>query len=154
MMGGVFMKSLLRILLMVVALGVFTSVAEARKDVEDFSIKGAKTLPEWSSEIRKDIPLYFGDKSHPRVARSYGEYSTNKKTNAFNKSDKVACEWAFLSAVLQLQRKAAQLGGDAVINIKSNYNRNETSSTKTFKCAVGNIIAGVALKGTVVKLKK
>ncbi len=143
----------IKTLLLLATLVVFSTAAEARKDVGDYSIKDAMTQPEWSNKVRKDIPLYFGSQRHPKAARSFGEYSTNKKTNAFNKSDKVACEWVFLSAIIQLQKKASGLGGNAVINIKSNYDRNETSSTKTFKCAAGNIIAGVALKGTIIKTR-
>ena len=45
-------------------------------------------------------------------------------------------------------------GGNAVINIKSNYKNNTTESDTTFKCGAGNIMAGVALIGTVVRLEE
>ena len=143
-----------RTLLALFLLGMFTTAAEARKDVGDYSIKEALAYSEGETRVNSDIRLYFGSQAHPKVERSFGVFPTNKKTNAFNKSDKMACEWAFLSAIIQLQRKAAALGGNAVINIKSNYDRIETSSTTTFKCAVGSVIAGVALKGTIVKIKR
>lgn len=130
------------------------SSAEARNDLLDFSIQDALSTPKAKQKVDKSIPLYFGNKKHAQIKRSFGEFSTSKKTNAFNKSDKQACEWVFLSAVLQLQRKARQLGANAVINIKSNYNRIETSSKTKFKCAAGNVLAGVALKGTFVKVQK
>jgi len=127
--------------------------AEARNDLYDFSIKSALSTPVAKQKIQSNIHLYFGSQKHPKIQRSFGKFSTSKKTNAFNKSDKQACERAFLSAVLQLQRKARSLGANAVVNIKSNYNRIETSSRKNYKCAAGNIIAGVALKGTFIKTK-
>ncbi|PCI44390.1 MAG: excinuclease ABC subunit A [Proteobacteria bacterium] len=130
-----------------------TNSAEARNDLHDFSIKSALSSPVAKQKVQPNIHLYFGNQKYPRIQKSFGKFSTSKKTNAFNKSDQQACERAFLSAVLQLQRKARNLGANAIINIKSNYNRIETSSRKKFKCAAGNIIAGVALKGTFVKTK-
>ena len=43
-------------------------------------------------------------------------------------------------------------GGNAVINIRSFYKKNEMSSETKFECHVGLLMAGVALKGTVVYL--
>ena len=39
---------------------------------------------------------------------------TNKKTNAFNKTDNVACEWALQSAILQLNEAAKGAGANAL----------------------------------------
>lgn len=139
--------------LLMLTLGMFATTAEARKDIGDYSIKEALSQGEAQGKVQKDIPVYFGSQRHPHVVKTFGEFSTNKKTNAFMKDDKEACNWAFLSAIIQLQERATKLGGNAVINIKSNYDRHETSSTKTFKCAAGNVIAGVALKGTIVKIR-
>ena len=100
------------------------------------------------------IDFYFGDQKHPEVLKDFGEFNTNKKTNAFNKSDKRACEWAFLSALLQLQERARNLGANAVINIRSNYRNNEVVSETEYQCGAGHIFAGVALKGRIVKLAK
>ena len=100
------------------------------------------------------IDFYFGDQKHPEVLKDFGEFNTNKKTNAFNKSDKQACEWAFLSALLQLQERARNLGANAVINIRSNYRNNEVVSETEYQCGAGHIFAGVALKGRIVKLAK
>jgi len=100
------------------------------------------------------IDFYFGDQKHPQVLEDLGEFSTNKKTNAFAKSDKKACEWVFLSALLQLQERARNLNANAVINIKSNYKYREFASETEFECGAGHIMAGVALKGRIVKLAK
>jgi len=100
------------------------------------------------------IDFYFGDQKHPQVLEALGEFSTNKKTNAFAKSDKKACEWVFLSALLQLQERAENLNANAVINIKSNYKYREFASETEFECGAGHIMAGVALKGRIVKLAK
>ena len=127
------------------------TTASARESLRNFPVKPA--LEEAKSRLA-DVALYFGDQKHPKVLESYGSFATNKKTNAFGKSDLRACNWVFLSAVLQLQHRALQEGGNAVINIKSNYKNIEFSSEDEYRCGAGNIIAGVALVGTVVKIAK
>jgi uncharacterized protein YbjQ (UPF0145 family) len=60
----------------------------------------------------------------------------------------------FLSAVLELQDRVRKEGGNAVINIKSNYRNVERESATEFTCGSGAVVAGLALKGEVVTLKK
>jgi uncharacterized protein YbjQ (UPF0145 family) len=76
----------------------------------------------------------------------------NRKTNAFNKSDEEACKWVFLSAMIALQERAIREGANAVVGINSYYKKNEVSSNTQYECHAGNIVAGVALKGTVARL--
>ena len=45
-------------------------------------------------------------------------------------------------------------GGNAVVNIVSNYKNKETSSETEYMCGNGALMAGVALKGTVIKTGK
>jgi uncharacterized protein YbjQ (UPF0145 family) len=81
-----------------------------------------------------------------------GSDVSNRKTNAVGKSDERACNWAFLSAMVTLERRAKQLGANAVINIVSYYKKDTMSSTTEFECHAGALIAGVALKGEFVKI--
>ena len=104
------------------------------------------------AKLDGDIKFYFGGKTHPAVIKQFGEYQSNKKTNAFNKTDKTACEWAFLSAMLSFQDRARSLGANAVINIKSYYKKHTVSSTTEYECGAGGIIAGVTFRGDFVKL--
>lgn len=118
-----------------------------------YPIADALQTPAAQDKLDKEIRLYFGNQPHPAIAQRIGEWGTNKKTNAFNKTDKEACEWTFLSAVLELQERARKEGGNAVINIKSNYKNTLTSSETEYMCGNGALMSGVALKGTVVNLK-
>lgn len=77
---------------------------------------------------------------------------TNKKTNAFNKSDEAACEWALQSALLTLQDAAKKANANAVTNIVSYYKRNERKDAATYECHAGAVIAGVALKGDLARV--
>ena len=131
---------------------VVSSAAIARDDRLMLPLDEALNTPAAKEKLDPSIRLYFGEQKHPKVGKDFGEWKTNKKTNAFNKSDKEACEWVFLSAVLELQERAQAEGGNAVINIKSNYKSAERSSETEYMCGAGALMAGVALKGKVVRL--
>lgn len=77
---------------------------------------------------------------------------TNKKTNAFNKTDQGACEWALQSALLTLQDAARRANANAVTNIASYYKKNERKDVSTYECHAGAVIAGVALKGDLARV--
>ena len=93
------------------------------------------------------VKFFFGDQKTPAVQKTFGNFITNKKTNAVGKSDEKACNWAFLSAMVALEKRAQQLGANAVVNIVSYYQKNTMSSATEFECHAGAVIAGVALKG-------
>ena len=124
----------------------------ARDTVSDYSVEEALSVEKIKDRLGTEIKFYFGNQEHGQIVKNLGEFRTNKKTNAFNKSDKEACQWVFLSALLSLKERAVREGGNAVINIKSNYKDNLTSSDDNFKCGAGALIAGVALIGTVVEV--
>ena len=126
----------------------------ARDDQKMYLLEDAINTQAAKDKLDPSIKLYFGSQKHPDIASERGEWKTNKKTNGFNKSDKEACEWVFLSAVLELQERAQKEGGNAVIGIKSNYKNIERSSESEYMCGSGALMSGVALKGTVVKLAK
>ncbi len=136
-------------LILTLILTILTTSAYARDDIGKYSI--AKLLEtSKAKEALLDIPLYFSTQKHKSVAKKYGEVSTNKKTNAFMKSDTEACEWAMLSALKALQERAKREGMDAVINIESNYKKRHFASETEFECGAGAVMGGVALKGTLV----
>jgi hypothetical protein len=143
---------LLFALLIAVCATAATSPAYARDTVANYPVDLA--LKSEPGKVSDDVALYFAGQGHPSVVKSYGEFATNKKTNAFGKSDEAACQHVFLSAVIELQERARKEGGNAVINIKSNYKSEVRESATEFTCGSGAVIAGVALKGDVVTLKK
>lgn len=130
-----------------------SNTAWARDTHHNFPVKDVIELGQSNGKL--SIPFYFGkQKPKGKVIKKFGEFSSNKKTNAFGKSDEEACRWAMLSALISLQERTLKEGGNAVINIKSNYRDKETVSSTTYRCGAGAIMAGTALKGTIVKLKK
>lgn len=125
----------------------------ARDTVSNYSLDEAFAVQKLKNKLGTDISFYFGDQKHGQVKTTIGEWRSNKKTNAFNKSDKAACQIAFYSALISLRDRAALEGGNAVINIQSNYKNVVTSNTKTYRCGAGALMAGVALIGTVVTIE-
>jgi len=128
--------------------------AHSRDTKHMFSIQDAMQSADFQERLDPEIRFFFGNQKHPRVRKSFGNVATNKKTNAFNKSDEDACRWVLLSALLSLQERAKKEGGNAVINIASYYKKNKVSSRDQYECHAGAIMAGVALTGEVVTLAK
>ncbi len=126
--------------------------ASARTTIHHFDVADIFNNPEYASRLQ-GVTFYFGGQSHGEIVKSYGEYRTNKKTNAFNKSDKEACEWVMLSALLSLHSRAMDLGANAVVNVRSNFKNNLFVSDTQYSCGAGGILAGVALIGDVVKIE-
>jgi hypothetical protein len=128
------------------------TVAQARDTHLKLAIKDAMATADYQAKVDQDIKMFFGAQEHPKPAQSFGTVKTNKKTNFFNKSDKEGCEWVFLSAILALQGAARERGGNAVINIKSNYKNVEFVSETEYECGAGAVTGGVAFVGEIVKL--
>lgn len=115
-------------------------------------IEGAMSANQTEGKLGDSVKFYFGNQKTPAVLKNLGTEHTSQKTNAFGKSDDKACNWAFLSALIQLQKHATEVGANAVVNIQSNYKNVEFSSDTQFECHAGAIMAGVALKGEFVKV--
>lgn len=126
--------------------------AHARDDKLMMPISVAMESSDTKEKLDSSIRYYFGKQKTPKIAQKLGNYASNKKTNAFGKTDEAACQWAFLSAMLSLEQRAKELGANAVVNIVSNYKKVEMSSETEYECHAGAVMAGVALKGDFVKV--
>jgi len=126
--------------------------ADARNTKHLLPIAAALAVKDAQEKLDGSVKFYFGGQETPNIAAKLGSDMSNRKTNAFGKSDEQACNWAFLSAMIALERRAQQLGANAVVNIVSYYDRKVMSSATEFECHAGAIIAGVVLKGDFVKL--
>lgn len=131
-----------------------TSSGFARDDIENYSIRQALASPDAREKVDPHIKLFFGKQNHGPVARNLGEWKANKRANSFARADEVACQRAFLSAIISLQQRARKLGGNAVIGIKSYFKAVLTSSNTTYVCGSGGLMSGVTLIGKVVKMER
>jgi uncharacterized protein YbjQ (UPF0145 family) len=126
--------------------------ASARNAVVNLPIANVLSSPDAQDKLGHSIQLYFGAQPTPPVAKEFGHYVSHRKTNGFAKSEETSCDWAFLSALVELQERAVALGANAVVNIESYYNRHEVASADTYECHKGFLMAGVVLRGTMVRL--
>ena len=128
------------------------AAAGARDTKYLLPISAALEVKDPKTKLDGSVKFFFGNQETPKIIAKLGTDVTNLKTNAVGKSDEAACNWVFYSAMLQLERRAKQLGANAVVNIVSYYQKNVMSSTTEFECHAGAVIAGVALKGDFVNL--
>lgn len=126
-------------------------IADARDTRLKLPIQDAMTANDAQAQLGTDVKFFFGAEI-PKGAKTFGTYTSNKKTNFANKSDKEGCEWAFLSAMLALKQRAIAEGGNAVVGIHSWYKKNEFKSASEYECGAGAFVGGVTLRGTVAKL--
>jgi len=138
---------------LLVSLFLCVPVAEARDDAHFLPVKDALELGKAQGKLDGSVRFYFSGQSHPAVsARLRTGVMSNKKTNAANKSDEEACQWAMLTALIAFQDRVKREGGNAVINLESYYNRRSYKNATQYECHAGTWTAGVVLKGDVVRL--
>jgi len=126
--------------------------AQARDTKYLLPIAAALEVQDAKNRLDGSVKFFFGNQETPKVLAKLSTDVTNLKTNAVGKSDEKACNWVFLSAMIQLEKRAKQLGANAVVNIVSYYRKEVMSSPTEFECHAGAMIAGVALRGEFVKI--
>jgi len=127
------------------------SPALARNDTLDFTVDGAMSVGPKQNLL--DIPWFMSGQKHPGVAERMQLQKSQKATNKFGKEDDYACSIAFMSAIIQLQKRAKQLGANAIVDIKSVTRGSDLDSATKYKCNLGTFTATVGLTGVPVKLK-
>ena len=105
-----------------------------------------------SGKLDGSVKFYLAKRpSGAEIVRS--GVTTSKKTNAFNKSDEAACSWALQSALIGMEKAAKAAGANAVVDIASNYKHVEYKDSEKYECHAGALMAGVALKANLAKVK-
>ena len=134
------------------ALGAVTA-AQARNDTLMVPIEEVIQMGTADGKLDGSVKFYMAGARTPAVSAKLGEDTSNKKTNGVGKDDQTACKWAALSALIAFQDSAKQKGANAVVDLHSFYKRNAVKDPVNFECHAGNIMTGVALKGTYAKTK-
>lgn len=138
----------------IIALGVLVAPETSARDTKNmWPIADALNAAEAKAQLNQGVKFYFGDSAHPPVEKSFGVYQSNKKTRGVGRTDKEACDWTFISAMVSFQQRAKELGGDAVIKIESYYREVPISNATEYQCGSGALMSGVTFRGEVVKLQ-
>jgi hypothetical protein len=142
----------MRAILLGLMLAAASTQAVGRDDRLNFPIADVYANEGLKAKLDPDVKLFFGNQAYPQPETTWGLYTSNRKTNFFNKSDKEACEIAFVSALISLQERALKQGGNAVVGIRSLYRKEHFISEMEYQCGAGDVVGGVTLRGEVVRL--
>jgi hypothetical protein len=146
------MKLTLALAALAIPAVLIATPAAAEDAVSAYEISNVMSRPEYAGQLQ-GVRFYFGDSPHPPAARTIERnVQLQRRTRKFGRTPEEACQWVMLSALLSLRQNALRTGGNAVVNIRSNWNNLEWSSRSQYQCGVGFLNAGVALKGDVVRL--
>ena len=139
---------------LILVAGVLAKVlpAQARDTKYLLPIKAALAVKDAEEKLDGSVKFYFGNQETPKILTKLGTDMTNRKTNAVGKSDEKACNWVFLSAMIQLEKRAKQLGANAVVNIVSYYHEKYHVESDRIRMSRRGIMAGVAFRGEFVKI--
>jgi uncharacterized protein YbjQ (UPF0145 family) len=149
------MKKTITTMLVFAAIAAAVAPAQASNNKVLLPIDAAMDANDAKAKLGDSgITFHFAGQPMPKVISKRGSDKTSQKTNAFGKSAEKACNWAFLSAMLRFEKRAQELGANAVINITSNYDNVEFSSATEYECHVGGIMAGAAFKADFAKIAK
>lgn len=120
----------------------------ARDSAQYYPLADVINMPEAKGQLDGSVKFYLVGQKTPKILKRMSSGITNKKTNSVGKSEEFGCRWAALSALVALQASAKRLGANAVVDIVSYYKKVESKSSTNYECHAGNIMTGVALKGT------
>ncbi|MDE2406759.1 MAG: excinuclease ATPase subunit [Xanthomonadaceae bacterium] len=138
---------------LLLALVAAAPVADARNSRLELPLQELVKSPQArEAGIDGSVRFYLAGQPVSVISR-LGNATSNRKTNAANKSDEEACRWVALAVLKAMQEGAKQRGANAVVDIVSNYKKNEFRSSSNYECYAGAFVAGVALKGTYAKVK-
>ena len=126
----------------------FSQPVLADDNVMHLAFQDVLNSPSAKEKLDGSVKFYLAGAPTPKILNKLNSDVSNRKTNAFNKSAEVSCQWVALSALLSFQERAKQLGVNAVIDIESYYKKNSYTSPTDYECHVGALMSGVALRGT------
>lgn len=126
----------------------FAGLSHARNDVILLPLQEVVEQGLASGKLDGSVKFYLSGAETPTLEAKLGDDVSNKKTNGVGKTDEDGCRWAALSALIAFQHSAKQKGANAVVDMHSFYKRKEFKHVANYECHAGNIVVGVALKGT------
>ena len=143
-----------RILIPVLLASMLSLPVMARDTTHYFPLAEVVEMGKAQGKLDGSVAFYLDGARTPAVSARMGDDVSNKKTNGVGKDDATACRWVALSALIAFEAKAKRMGANAVVGMHSYYKRNTFKDAANFECHAGNVIVGVALKGTYAKVNR
>jgi hypothetical protein len=116
-----------------------------------------KSLPMPAAAIQtenaQNVALYFGEQSHAAVKQEFGskEFAVRVPRKP-EISPEANCNIALTKALQDLRDYAHAQHANAVINVKTRFQHNETASSNEFMCGASLNGSTLAVRGDVVSL--
>lgn len=129
-----------------------TSSAVAADQWEYFSVKSALQTPLAKDRLDPAFGFYMMGQTHGAASQQSREFTANKRANKLGKSAEVACQTAFISALMAFQQRADKEGRNSVIDLYSVTKDKRFESPDKYSCLVGGMMVNVALRGKVANL--
>ena len=145
------MKELVYAAVLLTSCVVAPAVVDARNDKYILAIDSALQSTAPGENPDGSVKYFFIQQETPLILTRLGIETIHQRSRTNPGIDVKACNAAFLLALAALQKRAKQLGANAVINIASYYKKNELQSPAEFECHAG-AAAHVMLRGEFVKI--
>jgi hypothetical protein len=102
----------------------------------------------------QDVALYFGEQPHGAVMQSFGNKEIAVRVpRKPDVSPEANCNNALAKALQDLRDYARAQHANAVVDIKTRFQHNESVSSKEFTCGASLNGSTLAVRGDVVKLE-
>lgn len=123
------------------------AVGQARDTTHFLDFQSVVNTAIADGQLDGTVKFYLKGQPMGKIVKTFPAATSNKKTNAFNKSDEAACGWALRSVLIAFQENAKKHNANAVVNLVSYYKQSEYADPLKFECHAGGVMAGVAMRG-------
>ena len=130
--------------------GVMLAAPAFSDEVTEFSIDDVMTSVRAKEALQDDIAFSYAGQEYSASANIILEATTLQTINGFLKSDRNACELAFIAAMTELKSIAIAKGGNALVDIRSSLSADSVEREDgTYGCISKTTVAEVSLTGSV-----
>ncbi|WP_025732467.1 hypothetical protein [Carnimonas nigrificans] len=140
-----FIRTLLGVAAMLCTTTLVPQVAQADEMIA-VPYRDVLAVPLAKEKLSPAVRLYFGDQLYPQPDKEEGGFYFTRRVNKAFKSGEEACRGAALEALTDLQKRANDIGANAVTHISSYYSK-QLRSDDSLDCHVGMFTVEVTLKG-------
>ncbi|SAK86596.1 signal peptide protein [Caballeronia calidae] len=107
---------------------------------------------EVKTQDKQGVAMYFGDQTHASVRKKLETKEVRVRVPGMMEGKEATCNAALGKAVNDLREYARTRQANAVINVKTRFQRTESSSATDFTCGASNNGSTLAVSGDIVQL--